>query len=91
MGMTEHEDLMLSQDEMIRLSRRSVDLSDQLDFEGISPFLQVPLLCSALTLALLAIPIEARRAIVESHIEAMRTTLDYFAAANPLRPKDTRQ
>jgi hypothetical protein len=89
--MIDHEDLTLSRDEMIRIARRGVDLSNQLDHEGISPFWQIPVLSGALTIALLSIPIEARRAIVESHIEAMLVTLDSCAAVNPLRPEDTRQ
>jgi hypothetical protein len=76
---------------MIRIARRGVDLSDQLDHEGISPFLQVPVLGGALTIALLALPIEARRVLVESHTQAMRATLDSFATVDPLRPEDTCQ
>jgi hypothetical protein len=88
--MAEHEDLMLSRAELIRIARLGVELSDQLDHEGISAFLQVPVLGAALTLAFLAIPIEARRALVESHILAMRATLDSLTV-NPQRPEDTRQ
>jgi hypothetical protein len=89
--MTEHEDLRLSRDELIRIARRGVDLSDQLDLEGISPFLQVPVLGGALTIALMAVPIEARRELVEAHTAAMRATIDSFTAVNPLRPEDTSQ